>query len=170
MRPSENRSRSITRLGTAYRRVIQSMSPMGGVAAVEFGIFAPIILLMFAGLVDFSMYIQDRLELEQAVRAGGQYSLLNPSNATAIASSVVSATTLPITAANVSVSALQCECLTGVANVCTGVLTYTPCADGLAPAEYITITATTTYDPLFLNLPTLTSNMSINQQLIMRIR
>jgi Flp pilus assembly protein TadG len=157
-------------LRLVYRRVASLMSPKAGVAAVEFGIFAPIILLMFAGLADFSMYIQDRLELEQAVRAGGQYALRNPGNPTAIAGSVVSATTLPITSANVSVSALQCECLTGVTNVCTGDLNYTPCADGLAPAEYITIMATTIYDPLFLNLPTLTSNMSINQQLIMRIR
>lgn len=141
-----------------------------GASAVEFGIFAPIILLMLAGLVDFSMYIGDRLELEQAVRAGGQYALRNPGNSTAIANAVVAATNLPITTADVTVGTPYCECLTGVTNVCTGDVAYTPCADGLAPAEYLTVTANTTYDAMFIDLPVLAANMSISQQLVLRVR
>ena len=139
-------------------------------AAVEFALFAPVLLVILAGLVDFSLYIGTRLELEQAVRAGGQYAIRNPGNATAIANAVVAATNLPITAANVSVGVPYCECLSGVANVCKGVLTYTPCADGLAPAEYLTVTANTTYDALFIDLPTLSAGMSVQQELVLRVR
>lgn len=152
------------------RRARRSRLGRAGVAAIEFGLFAPVILLMLAGLVDFSMYIGTRIELEQALRAGGQYAIVNPGNGTEITNHVLAATTLPLVAADVVVDPIFCECVDGTASLCPGDGAYAPCADGIAPGIYVGINATTVYDPMFLDLPSLTSNMSVSQELILRVR
>lgn len=145
----------------------------GGMAAVEFGLFAPVILLMMLGLIDFSMYIATRIELEQAVRAGAQYALRNPAGVTNITNSVIAATSdLTLAVTDVTVGAPVCECLdSGASNLCPDDLSYTPCpGDGSQPAEYVSVSASTIYDPMFLDLPTLTSNMTVTQDLTLRVR
>jgi Flp pilus assembly protein TadG len=47
------------------------------VAAVEFGLVAPIFCLLFAGMVDFGGTVYMRLQLESAVSTGINYALIN---------------------------------------------------------------------------------------------
>jgi hypothetical protein len=119
-------------------------------------------------VIDFSMYISTRVELEQALRAGGQFALKDPTDSTTITSAVQGATNLA--SVSVTVGGLACECAGGVTAMCKGSNNYALCSDGSAPAAYITLSGSTTYDPMFLGLATFTSNMSVQQDLTMRIR
>jgi hypothetical protein len=49
-----------------------------GVAAVEFAIIASFLLLLVLGLYDIGNAIHQRMLLQQALRAGGQYAILYP--------------------------------------------------------------------------------------------
>ena len=66
------------RWGTHFKTVLGDRS---GVAAVEFAIIVPVLLALTMGVIDFGMYIGTRIELEQALRAGGQYALKDPTDA-----------------------------------------------------------------------------------------
>jgi Flp pilus assembly protein TadG len=139
-----------------------------GVAAIEFALVVPMLMVLTMGLIDFSMYIGTRIELEQALRAGGQFALQDHTDTTTITSAVQGATNL--SSVSVTVGGLACECTGGVTATCKGSNNYALCSDGSAPAAYITLSGSTTYDPIFLALATFTSNMSVQQDLTMRIR
>jgi Flp pilus assembly protein TadG len=49
-----------------------------GVAALEFALVAPILLALLLSVYDIGGVIEQRLVLEQALRAGGQYALSFP--------------------------------------------------------------------------------------------
>lgn len=163
---------------TKVRRVhAHRASPAGaglgskGAAAVEFGLIAPLLLLLVAGLVDFASYISSRIELEQALRAGGQYALMDFTNYTAITSAVMDATDLrPLTVEYDPVADTYCECPDGTANVCPGDSDYASCAGGERPGLFITITSSTNFDPPFAGLAGLTDGMTISQNLTLRVR
>lgn len=142
-----------------------------GAAAAEFALFTPIILAMTAGLVDYSKYIATRIELEQALRAGGQYALKNFRDATTIQSAITAATDLaPLTVAYDPATDSYCECPDGSASLCPGHDNYLGCAGGERPGLYVTIRGATTFDPLFADLPGLAGNMSVSQELTLRVR
>jgi len=160
------------RLGRALGvRLARAGHDSKGVAAVEFGLIAPLLLLMVAGLIDFASYISTKIELEQALRAGGQYALLDFTDAATITSAVTDATDLtPLTVTYDPTTDSYCECPDGSPRACPGDPSYTACSGGERPGLFITIMASTTFDPMFADLPGLTSNMTLRQQLSLRVR
>jgi len=142
-----------------------------GVAAVEFALFAPVLLVLTAGVIDFSLYVGTRIELEQALRAGAQYALKDFKDSTTISAAVTPATDL----SSVSVSYdpatdSYCECPDGTTNACPGNASYSACSTGERPGLFVTLSGSTTFDPMFADLPGLSSNMSVTQQVTMRVR
>jgi Flp pilus assembly protein TadG len=80
-----------------------------GVAAAEFALIAPIVVTLLLGVYDIGNAIQQRLQLEQAVRAGAQYALSWPDNLSSLAGGVYGiqgaiAAALPSTNATVNAS------------------------------------------------------------------
>jgi hypothetical protein len=157
---------------SALRRTgVAAADDPGGAAAVEFAIIAPVLLLMIAGLIDFSFYIATRIELEQALRAGGQYALKDYKDTVTIEAAVKNATDLaPLTVTYDPTTDLFCECPDGSSNSCPGDDSFAFCTGDILPAKFITISGSTTFDPMFADLPTLAENMTVSQQLTLRVR
>lgn len=157
-------------LSVVLRRTIAAaVVDSSAVAAVEFALILPILVLMTLAAIDFSFYIGTRIELEQAVRAGGQYALEDPTDTATITSSVQGATDLA--SVSVSVGSLACVCPGGATTPCRGDANYTRCTGNIVPAAFLTISGTTTHDPLFFSyLPWFSANMTVQQNLTMRVR
>jgi len=162
---------AIGRAASRLARLARDRVNRSGAAAAEFALFSPIAILMIAGLVDYSKYIATRIELEQALRAGGQYAIKDFLDAPAIRSAVAAATDLtPLTVTYNPATDSFCECPDGTGSLCPGNDNYAACAGGERPGLYITIRGTTTFDPLFADLPGLAANMSVSQDLTLRVR
>jgi len=151
--------------GRAARATLADHS---GAAAVEFAIMAPVLLLLLLGVIDYAGYISARMELEQALRAGGQYALKDYTDSTTIEAAVSGATDITVT--DITVGGLACECPDGTSTYCRGDANYTTCAGGEAPGGFVTITGSTTYAPIFAGLPGLSASMDIDQALTMRVK
>jgi Flp pilus assembly protein TadG len=111
-----------------------------GVSAVEFGIIAPAMIVLLAGLVDLAGAMQQTIRLENAARAGAQYAMSFPGDTAGIIAATAAA--VGGTGATVAVVPAFCACPGGsTATVsCEG----TPC--GGAPAGvYVGISITRPY-------------------------
>jgi len=114
-----------------------------GIAAVEFAIIAPIMLIFLMGMVDYAVAVIHTMELESAARSGAQYAMFDSSSTALIQTTVQSSTNLNVANLNVTV-ATACECSDGAAVSCSGT-----CAVGTT-RHYMTITATYAYTPIFI--------------------
>jgi Flp pilus assembly protein TadG len=110
-----------------------------GVSAAEFAVAAPILVLLLFGTYDLGNSIQLSLRLERAARAGAQYAMVNPTDADAIRTHVISASP-DLTAAEVTVT---CQCNGGSMTSCTAT-----CASNLPFT--VTVTAQRSLSPLLL--------------------
>ena len=52
-----------------------------GMAMVEFALIAPLLLLLVAGAVDYSMLMRSAIAVGDAARAGAEFGSLNTTNA-----------------------------------------------------------------------------------------
>ncbi len=111
-----------------------------GVSAVEFGVIAPAMIVLLAGLVDVAGAMQQTIRLENAARAGAQYAMSFPENTAGIMAAT--AASLGGTGATVAVVPAYCACPGGSPAVvsCEG----TPCA-GAPAGVYVGITITRPY-------------------------
>jgi hypothetical protein len=89
-----------------------------GSAAVSTAIVAPMLLLIFANVVDVGRATYDATSLSGAVRAGTQYALRTPNNTAGIKAAVSAASTLSGDA--IVPDAVQfCECPNGTSKLCS---------------------------------------------------
>jgi Flp pilus assembly protein TadG len=137
-RPS--RARSI------FRRVLaRAASDTSGVAAIEFGIVVPILVLMVVAVVDIGMGFYRKMQVEDAAQAGAQWAVKNGFDANAITSAVTSATSAP--SISVSPTPVQfCGCATGstISTTTCG----TTCSGGVQAGTYTTVSAQMTYNTI----------------------
>jgi Flp pilus assembly pilin Flp len=110
-----------------------------GVAAAEFAIIGSAILFVVAGLFDIGTSVQERLVLQQALRAGGQYAQSFPNQTSGIIAAVQEA--LPWTDVTPP-TVTQCFCSQGsqpsnCASLCTG-----------STGSYVLLGATHAFSPL----------------------
>ena len=103
-----------------------------GVAAAEFALVAPVLVLLMLGCLDIGNYMQTSIRLERAARAGAQYAAANNSDLVAIRERVIAAWP-ELTTADVPLPTLSCECAATV-TACTQA-----CPGGLM--QTITVTA-----------------------------
>lgn len=110
-----------------------------GVSAVEFGMIAPTLLLLLAGLVDLAGAMQQSVRLENAARAAAQYAMSFPNDTAGIAAAATAAIG---GSASVAVTPAFCACPGGSTTpvACDG----TPCS-GAPAAVYVGVTVTRPY-------------------------
>ena len=115
-----------------------------GVAAVEFGLVAPVLLAVFGGAADLGLGVWARSTLTEAVSQGAYYAFLTGSHvqASAVQSLVQSVTGVSGITASVSTPATYCA--SGNPMTLTATASTATCADGTTPGTYITISATYT--------------------------
>ena len=80
-----------------------------GVAALEFALAAPFLILMLLAIVDFGRAIDQSIRLETAARSGAQYALSFPEDLAGI-SSAVSAALTGQTGLHTPQVTMACEC------------------------------------------------------------
>jgi Flp pilus assembly protein TadG len=113
-----------------------------GIAATEFALVAPVLLLLLLGTFDAANLVQTTIQLERATRAGAQLAAADSSNLSAIRQQVI-ATWPELTLEDVPLPVHACECA-GVVVACGGT-----CAGGLV--QTITVTAQRSLSPFLLS-------------------
>jgi Flp pilus assembly protein TadG len=113
-----------------------------GTAAVEFGLFLPLFVILLVGLVEIGFAMFGSMQVYSAVEAGALYATRNVVfNKTGIANAVVNSTNVSgIAATPEPLQFCGCPALSGIADATCG----TTCAGGGAVGEYIRISATLT--------------------------
>lgn len=151
-----------------------------GVAAVEFAIAAPTLLLFLSGVVDFGLAYYDQGRLAAGVGAGAEYALLNASSVMSNAATAQS-TTIPnlvksasgLSSSYVVVTGLNptaCYCISGTPPALQKQASCTAtCSDGSTAGTYVVVTATYSYHAL---LPTyaMLANPTIMQTATVQIK
>jgi Flp pilus assembly protein TadG len=130
-----------------------------GVAAAEFALIAPVMVALLLGVYDIGNAIQQRLQLEQAVRAGAQYALSWPDELTSSESGVNSiqaavSAALPSSWTNATVNASYCHS-SGDGTTTTSSQTSSSCPPTCGSASttetYVTICATNPSTPFYFS-------------------
>ncbi|HEV2365156.1 MAG TPA: TadE/TadG family type IV pilus assembly protein [Caulobacteraceae bacterium] len=74
------------------RRVLGFLESRDGIAAVEFGIMAPIFGLVFAGMADLGGVLYTQFRLNAAVSAGANYAIVNASSVSSSSGATLAST------------------------------------------------------------------------------
>lgn len=80
-----------------------------GVAALEFALMAPILLVMIMGIYDVGRAMSDTMRLETAARAGVEYALRAPSDSAGIQNAALT-TLQAVSGAVVDPAVMTCSC------------------------------------------------------------
>lgn len=119
-----------------------------GAIAIEFALLAPVLLLIFGGVFDTSRYIWYQSDILQALRAGMQSAMTDPSNTTQITNSVKGSTALS-TSSNWVMPTPDCGCtaMTDATNMPSswGSCSAVPCTGS---RKYMRLQASYAYTPL----------------------
>ncbi len=119
-----------------------------GLATTEAAFFIPIFLFSTLAVVDLGFAGADRMDIDQALRAGAQVSMINITDETEVMNATLAAlgetesgTVLPDGMCNPGqtcvTATFQCECDAGVATACASICP----ATGEPPSAYLTIDA-----------------------------
>jgi Flp pilus assembly protein TadG len=113
------------------------------VAAIEFGLLAPVLMVLLFGLVDVGALTYQEMEVVAAAHAGAAYVIQNGYSAGGVSTAVTGATGMTITAT--PAPSTQSACANTGALVVTANAT---CSDGSKPGTYVVITAQATFTPI----------------------
>jgi Flp pilus assembly protein TadG len=118
---------------------------IAGVAAVEFAIIVPPLLLMVVCTADLGFGMYRKLQVQNAAQAGAEYAIAHGYKPSSISTAVKSATTFSSNiVATVPPSYCGCPSNTGVT---TATCNFT-CADGSLSGTYVTVSAQGSYTTL----------------------
>jgi Flp pilus assembly protein TadG len=160
------------------------LADVSAVAAVEFGLIAPLLALFLAAIFDLGIAVYQRSVVVAAVAAGGEFALLAEQNSVAAASIVTQTSTVVqansnglLTAGNVTVTINNGTAATNsccLISTSPGVKTFTcaatapTCSDGSNPGMYIEIVGTHALTPI-LNTSSLVG-ASVSSDLVERLK
>jgi Flp pilus assembly protein TadG len=148
-----------------------------GVAAIEFGLSAPVLLAVLVPVADLGVAFSRQQQLRQAVQAGAQYAALHPWNQNAPAA-ITDAVTAATSLSGVTVSPAPyqlCGCPSGGTaggSNGSGITTVncgSVCASGETAGYYVVISAQLPYTPV-LPYSLLGSSTTLSAQSMIRIR
>ena len=138
-----------------------------GIAAIEFAIVIPLLMLLFVGLVDLGIGVYRSMEVKEAAQAGAQYAVVNGFNASAISTAVTSATRYASIAASPAPTEFcGCPSNTGVTNAACG----STCSSGYTAGTYVTASAAATYYPSLLYSSLFPKSFALTAQSTVRIK
>ena len=139
-----------------------------GAAMVEFAVFLSFLCTIFAGVVDYSMAIQQTIRVETAANAGAEFGIIpgNESNISGIeAAAVTAASGVPgfaVTASNTY------ECIPGGGAVTsTTTCTAAPHTDAGTPIKYIVVNTSATLPSIYA-YPGMPKNLTVTGSSTMR--
>jgi Flp pilus assembly protein TadG len=122
-----------------------------GVAALEFGIFVPLLLIMIVGTVELGLSMYQAMQVNNAVESGALYAMKQGTsfNASNIAAAVVAASSVTgLTASPAPTTFCGCAATAGItvsANCAT------PCSNGNTPGTYVKVNASIPHATILTN-------------------
>jgi Flp pilus assembly protein TadG len=148
------------------RFIAASGDGVRGMAAIEFSIVAPLLVLMLVGTVDAGSAIYRKMQVQTAVHAGAQYAMVNGFNSTGITTAITSASN----SSSVSPSPAPqqfcgCPSMSGIATISCS----STCTGGTTPGSYVTVSAQSTYTTLF-RYPLISDQLSLQVQTTVRVQ
>jgi Flp pilus assembly protein TadG len=151
----------------SLRNLLRAMSDdRRGVAAIEFAVMAPTLVMMTICTLDLGMGIYRNMQVQNAAQAGAQYAMVHDFDANVISSVVSNATGLSsISASPPPMQYCGCATSIGVANIACGLT----CPAGAVYGNYVQVSAQGTYKtilpyPMIANDFTLTAQSNVRVQ------
>ena len=137
-----------------------------GIAAIEFAIIAPTLVLMAVATADLGLGIYRRMEVQNAAQYGSTFAAIHGFDATSITNAVTSSTTYgALTVDPAPNQFCGCASSSGIAaQACTA-----PCANGSPIGTYVTVSTQATYSTI-LHYPIIPSSFSFSSQATVRIQ
>jgi Flp pilus assembly protein TadG len=158
-----------------------------GIAAVEFALVAPALLLMLGGVADFGLMLLGKGQLANGVAQGVQYALMQGPSVVGAGSATTTVQSVVKSAAarsgvtgtvTVNVTGPACYCVSGQpaalqtpswalsgTSTCTGTCT----APATGPGAFLTITASYAYQPL-MPLYSELANTTVSETVTVRLQ
>jgi Flp pilus assembly pilin Flp len=136
-----------------------------GIAAIEFGLSAPFLVLLIVGAVEVGTAAYQNMQVQSAAEAGAIYASKHGANIVGINNAVASATDdAGITATPAPSQFCGCPSVGGISAIqCS-----TPCSDGAAPGYYLRISAQIAHDPI-LAIPGLPLPATMTGEAVVRL-
>jgi Flp pilus assembly protein TadG len=121
-----------------------------GIAAIEFALIVPMLIMILIGVVDYGMFINQKMKLQDLARTATQYVVQGGSDANVMADIIQTSDFYKAAAAKGQVITVAtetlCECANAVAVSCTGTCT----GSGNYVRHFYSATLSGTYKPLFV--------------------
>ena len=138
------------KFGKLFRRGSES-----GNAAIEFGLFIPVLLILLTGTVELGFLMYEAMQVNNAVEAGALYAAANGFNAASITSAVTNASVLPtglntLTATPAPTQFCGCPTAAGVTNLGSPPCSATACS-GSPAGTYVQVNASLTHTIIIPN-------------------
>jgi len=137
-----------------------------GVAAIEFAIVGPMLVVMMVCTIDLGTGIFRKMQVQNAAQAGAIYAALHGFTASSISTAVTSATNLSGISASPAPTT-YCGCASS--NTISSVSCSSTCSGGSSPGTYVTVSAQAVYTPI-LSYPLLPESFTFTAQSTMRIQ
>src|SRR5437870_6466727 len=154
-------------IGTPLRRLFGTQDhDSSGIAAVEFGLMAPLLALSIICTVDLGLGIYRKMQVQNAAQAGAEYAVTHGYLASAIATATTSATSFSAIKASPEPTR-YCGCASGGGVV--GAACGSTCPGGSSAGTYVTVSAQSTYTTL-LPYPLLPGSFALTAQSTVRIQ
>jgi Flp pilus assembly protein TadG len=137
-----------------------------GMAAVEFALIGPLLIMAAVCTIDLGMGMHRKMQVQTAAQTGAEYAATHGFDANAIASVTTSATSLTgIAASPAPTRFCGCPTSTGInASSCEAT-----CAGGQMAGTYVRVSAQSTYTPI-LPYPMLPPSYDFTAQATVRIQ
>ena len=137
-----------------------------GVAAIEFAIIIPTLIMMVVCTADLGMGIYRNMQVQNAAQAGARYAMSHPFDATSISNIVSSATGLQGIAASPSPSQ-YCGCATssGISSVSCGSI----CPAGAVYGMYVKVSAQGVYHTI-VSYPLIANDFTLAAEATVRVQ
>jgi Flp pilus assembly protein TadG len=133
-----------------------------GISALEFAIIGTLMAGSIAAAVDLGDAAQQRIQLQQGVRAGGAYALQYPTDTTGITNAIKNA--LPSSwqaAATISTPTTSCGCWDGSTLTASASCS---CSGSNSLEKFMTLSVSTPYSPIMSGITTNTASYVIRFQ------
>lgn len=120
-----------------------------GIAAIEFAMILPVLALILVGVIDYGMFINQRMKLQDLARTATQY-VVQGGSAANVTADIIQASDFYSAASKKGqkidvVPDVQCECAGGTPVSCTGICT----GVGNYVRRFYSMTLSSTYKPIF---------------------
>ncbi len=140
-----------------------------GVAALEFALTAPVLILLMVGAISFGAAYRVKMQVGNAARAGAAYASAHGFSQSGITAAAQNATALS-TDVGVAAANATSSCVDPATGTITGAGEAKTCpGTGSAPGTYVTVTTQLPYK-LILTPPGMASSMTLTGVAVARLK